>query len=54
MSVPTSSVIREGQTKVIDSSELVPDDLIQLTLGDRVPADAKIITCSHFFVDESF
>lgn len=54
MSVPTSKVLREGVLKDIESSEIVPGDIIQLELGDRVPADAEILTCSNFFVDESF
>ncbi|MBO0462249.1 cation-translocating P-type ATPase [Enterococcus sp. DIV1298c] len=54
MSTPTSSVLREGVVKEINSSEIVPGDIVQLTLGDRVPADAKVISCVNFFVDESF
>uniref|UniRef100_UPI00403F1041 cation-translocating P-type ATPase n=1 Tax=Candidatus Enterococcus willemsii TaxID=1857215 RepID=UPI00403F1041 len=54
MSVPTSRVIRDGRLQEIESTEIVPGDLLQLKLGDRVPADAKILACSNFFVDESF
>jgi calcium-translocating P-type ATPase len=54
MSVPTSRVIRDGQLQEVESTEIVPGDLLQLKLGDRVPADAKILSCSDFFVDESF
>ncbi|MBL1229602.1 cation-translocating P-type ATPase [Enterococcus sp. BWB1-3] len=54
MSVSTSKVLRDGQIKEIESTAIVPDDIIQLELGDRIPADAKILSCSNFFVDESF
>jgi len=36
-------VIRGGNTKIIDSAELVPGDVILLSMGDKVPADARII-----------
>lgn len=36
-------VIRDGNTKMIDSAELVPGDIILLNMGDKVPADARII-----------
>ncbi len=36
-------VIRGGRQKIIDSSELVPGDIIVLQLGDQVPADARLI-----------
>ncbi|MDB7101475.1 hypothetical protein IGJ39_001349 [Enterococcus sp. AZ140] len=54
MSTPSSRVLREGSIKEINSSEIVPGDIVQLKLGDRVPADAKVITSTNFFVDESF
>lgn len=54
MNVPTSKVLREGELKKIESSNIVPEDIIQLDLGDRVPADAEILHSSNFFVDESF
>lgn len=42
LSSPTSKVIREGQIKILDSSELVPGDLIELEAGDSVPADSRL------------
>ncbi|MFM8315894.1 MAG: cation-translocating P-type ATPase [Deltaproteobacteria bacterium] len=50
---PRALVIREGRENRISSQELVPDDLIILSEGDRVPADAKLIHSSAFSVDES-
>ncbi|MGB9598191.1 MAG: cation-transporting P-type ATPase, partial [Candidatus Poribacteria bacterium] len=43
LSSPTSKVIRDGQNMVIESSQIVPGDLIELESGDNVPADSRII-----------
>jgi len=38
-----SQVIREGNSRIIDSTELVPGDIFILSPGDKVPADGRII-----------
>ncbi len=38
-----ATVLREGRQKLIESSDLVPGDVIILQLGDQVPADARLI-----------
>ncbi len=43
MSAPHARVIRDGEEKVIDNSELVPGDIIRFETGDFVPADAKVV-----------
>jgi len=53
LSSPKALVIREGQHLKIYGKELVKDDLIVLREGDRVPADAIIISCVNLLVDES-
>lgn len=47
-------VMRGGREYEIESSFLVPGDLIRLSLGARVPADVRIISETSFSVDESF
>lgn len=42
MLAPTARVRRDGETRQIDASELVPGDLLLLEAGDRIPADARI------------
>jgi hypothetical protein len=37
------TVCRDGQEKKVEAHELVPGDLVRLCLGDRVPADIRII-----------
>lgn len=46
-------VIRGGNRKKIDASELVPGDIVILSYGDVVPADLRIIEESGLLVDES-
>ncbi|MCQ2431444.1 MAG: cation-transporting P-type ATPase [Clostridia bacterium] len=51
--LPVVRVIREGRLYMIDQKQLVPGDLICLSRGDIVPADARIIKAEGFFVDET-
>ncbi|BBL45704.1 copper-exporting P-type ATPase B [Nanobdella aerobiophila] len=46
-------VIRNKKKKYINSSELVPGDIILLKYGDKVPADIRIIKSFNLEVDES-
>ena len=46
-------VLRDGQWRQIDASELVPDDVIRLRLGDIVPADARLTEGDFLSVDQS-
>lgn len=39
-----SRVLRDGKWQSLPSSELVPDDVIYLRMGDLVPADTEIIS----------
>lgn len=48
-----SKVIRDGKTKIIDSEDIVPGDILSLSSGDKIPADARIIECTNLQVDES-
>ena len=53
LSSPRARVIRDGVEKRIAGREVVPGDLLVLSEGDRVPADAVLLRCSNFSVDES-
>lgn len=48
-----SIVIRNGTKKLIQTKYLVPGDLILLKEGERVPADARLISSHALQVDES-
>lgn len=50
---PRALVIRDGKRQRIDSREVVLGDLVILREGDRVPADATIVSETNIQVDES-
>ncbi|CAB39136.1 Calcium-transporting ATPase [Schizosaccharomyces pombe] len=47
------NVIRSGKTEHIVASKLVPGDLVILQIGDRVPADLRIVEATELEIDES-
>lgn len=49
----TCAALRDGQRIEIPFDGLVPGDVIRLSAGDMVPADARIITARDLFVIES-
>lgn len=51
--VSKSRVIRNGQELEIDSRFLVLGDIVKLEVGDKIPADAKILESFHFEVNEA-
>jgi Ca2+-transporting ATPase len=50
---PTTKVIRECRVRKIPSREIVPGDLLVLEIGDKIPADAKVIEAINLKVDEA-
>ena len=50
---PHARVRRGGEEMVISSRELLPGDIVILESGDKISADARIITESHLEVNES-
>ncbi|MSR85122.1 cation-transporting P-type ATPase [Candidatus Uhrbacteria bacterium] len=46
-------VRRDGQEHEIDAIELVPGDVIRVTQGDRVPADARLLFVNQLEVEEA-
>jgi len=53
LSSPRALVVRNGQPRRISGREVVRDDILILSEGDRVPADAEILASSNALVDES-
>lgn len=53
LSSPTSTVLRNGQIETIASSDLVCGDIIQLTAGNAVGADVRLISSNSLQIDES-
>jgi len=50
---PRALVIRDGQPKRIAGRDVVRGDLLKLSEGDRVPADALLVTAEGVRADES-
>jgi P-type Ca2+ transporter type 2C len=48
-----SVVLREGEKTIINDKDLVVGDIILLQEGQRVPADARVITSNNIRVDEA-
>jgi P-type Ca2+ transporter type 2A len=50
-----AKVIRNGQVSRIHASELVPGDIIAVSVGDKIPADSRIVSVSSssFRVDQA-
>nr|MDO8134184.1 cation-transporting P-type ATPase [Candidatus Njordarchaeum guaymaensis] len=53
LSAPKCEVIRDGKTIEMPSEQLVPGDIVKLDRGDRIPADARIISASGLRVNEA-
>jgi Mg2+-importing ATPase len=49
----TATVLRDGVKSEVKLSEIVPGDIIYLSAGDIVPADARIINAKDLFVNQS-
>lgn len=50
---PRARVVRDSRVTTVPSGEIVPGDLIVLTPGTKVPADAKIVRAVALLADES-
>jgi Ca2+-transporting ATPase len=53
LSSPRAYVIRDGEKTRIPGREVVRDDIILLSEGDRIPADCVLLHAISFSVDES-
>lgn len=53
LSSPRALVIREGKQIRVAGREVVKDDIIIIREGDRVPADAVLLSCENLSIDES-
>ncbi len=50
---PTAPVIRDGKYAEVLTMELVPGDLVLLRVGERVPADVRLVESFGLAADES-
>ena len=49
----SATVLRDGKQCTIDTEQLVPDDVVFLASGDKIPADLELLTATDLKVDES-
>lgn len=50
---PTATVLRDGVFREVPRTEVVPGDVVRLSAGDLVPADARLIEARDLHVQES-
>lgn len=50
---PSAVVIRDGMKKLIPNSDVVLGDIVEMSGGEIVPADVRILSCSNFSTDMS-
>ncbi|WP_285724186.1 HAD-IC family P-type ATPase [Psychromicrobium xiongbiense] len=53
LNAPRARVLREGRTAEIAVAEVVVDDVLVLSTGDQIPADAVVLSVQGLEVDES-
>ena len=53
LQVPHARVRRSGQVEELESTKLVPGDIVLLEAGDVVPADGRIVTSATLEVQEA-
>ncbi len=53
LSSPNAKVIRDGEQRIVQASNVVPGDIVLVEAGDFVPADARILSSASLKVDES-
>ena len=50
---PRAKVLRDGEWRTIAGREVVVGDLLRVKEGDRVPADATVLSATDLMADES-
>src|SRR3989338_7730519 len=48
-----ATVLRDGNELIIHDNLIVPGDIIILHEGDKVPADARVISSANLIIDEA-
>lgn len=41
LSSPTASAVRDGKPEAIPTADVVPGDMVELKMGDTIPADVR-------------
>ncbi|PZG37810.1 magnesium-translocating P-type ATPase [Listeria ivanovii] len=47
------NVLRDGKMTVVTQDEVVPGDVIEISVGDIIPADARVISATDLLINQS-
>ncbi len=53
MLTPHAQVLRDGEVRQLEATQLVPGDVVLLQAGDKVPADLRLVRAHQLALDES-
>jgi len=53
LNAPTTRVVRDGEVRVVATTDVVQDDLIELRTGDEVPADGRLLVSAGLELNEA-
>ncbi|MBO8480068.1 MAG: HAD-IC family P-type ATPase, partial [Bacteroidetes bacterium] len=53
MAAPAAKVVRDGESMIVNVEDVVPGDLVELEVGDIVPADIRITEAHNMSIQES-
>jgi Ca2+-transporting ATPase len=53
LSTPDATVLRDGEKRTVDATEVVPGDVFFVAQGDVIPADGRLIQAESLGADES-
>ncbi len=53
LGAPRARLIRAGRAMEVDAEEVVPGDILVLSMGDRISADARVIEAAHLEMAEA-
>jgi cation-transporting P-type ATPase E len=53
LNAPTTRVVRDGGVRVVPTTDVVQDDLVELRTGDEVPADGTLVASAGLELNEA-
>ena len=53
LAAPRARVVRDGEEQTVPAREVVPGDLLVLSAGDAIPADARVVEGAALLVSEA-
>ncbi len=53
MAAPQATVVRDGETGIVPTMDLVPGDIVLLRSGTKVPADCRLVEAADLQINEA-